>query len=261
MSDQPKPSLGELRAEIDGIDAAIHRLLIERGTIVDRLIAAKRGAETGSAFRPGREIDMMRRLVARHQGAIPVHAVVHIWHTIIATFTHLQAPFEVHVHAQPGQEARAFAEFHFGFAVPMSMHATAQDVVTRVGSAANALGLIFLDDAVEPWWEALMRADAPAIIAGLPLVVTEGEACRAVLVGDARTDSTGLDWRLLAVEGTGKIAGLHPLAACRKAGRDHLLIAAPREGEALAVASSLLGAGFTVEAARQVGYIAQPVAA
>lgn len=261
MTDQPKPSLAELRAEIDGIDAAIHRLLIERGTIVDRLIAAKKGAETGSAFRPGREIDMMRRLVARHQGAIPVQAVVHIWHTIIATFTHLQAPFEVHVHALPGADARAFAEFHFGFAVPMDLHASAGDVIARVGSAANALGLVFLDGAERPWWEALNREGAPAIIAGLPLVVTPGEACRAVLVGDARTDTAGLDWRLLAVEGTGTIGSVTPLARYQADTRQHLLIAAPREGEAVDVAANLLGGGFAVEAARTVGYIAQPVAA
>ena len=65
----PKPprhkdqSLADLRREIDRIDEAMHELLIERGEIIDRLIAVKKTEETGSAFRPAREADMMRRLV------------------------------------------------------------------------------------------------------------------------------------------------------------------------------------------------------
>ena len=58
-------SLAELRREIDRIDEAMHRLLMERGEIIDRLIATKQTQETGSAFRPAREADMMRRLVDR----------------------------------------------------------------------------------------------------------------------------------------------------------------------------------------------------
>ncbi len=54
----PKPpptkdfTLADLRREIDRIDAAMHALLIERGEIIDRLIAVKKTQEIGSAFRP-----------------------------------------------------------------------------------------------------------------------------------------------------------------------------------------------------------------
>ena len=36
---QKEPSLAELRVEIDRIDEKMHELLIERGEIIDRLIA------------------------------------------------------------------------------------------------------------------------------------------------------------------------------------------------------------------------------
>ena len=49
------PSLTELRREIDRIDEAMHGLLMERGEIIDRLIATKQTQESGSAFRPARE--------------------------------------------------------------------------------------------------------------------------------------------------------------------------------------------------------------
>ena len=62
------PTLAELRKEIDAIDEQVHRLLMARGDIIDRLIQAKQTQEVGSAFRPAREADMMRRLVERQQG-------------------------------------------------------------------------------------------------------------------------------------------------------------------------------------------------
>src|SRR6266516_4168796 len=80
-------SLGELRREIDRIDEAMHRLLMERGQIIDRLIATKQTQETGSAFRPAREADMMRRLVERHKGILPLDTAESIWRVIISTFT------------------------------------------------------------------------------------------------------------------------------------------------------------------------------
>ncbi|HEY5217260.1 MAG TPA: chorismate mutase, partial [Pseudolabrys sp.] len=87
------PALGDLRKEIDRIDEAMHQLLMERAEIIDRLIAVKRSQETGSAFRPAREAEMMRRLVKRHKGILPLDTVESIWRVIISTFTYVQAPF------------------------------------------------------------------------------------------------------------------------------------------------------------------------
>src|SRR5260370_26270483 len=95
MSQSPPapPSLEELRKEIDTIDAQVHSLLMQRGDIIDRLIQVKQTQEVGSAFRPAREADMMRRLVERHRGILPLDTVESIWPVILSTFTYVQAPF------------------------------------------------------------------------------------------------------------------------------------------------------------------------
>src|SRR6266436_873727 len=98
------PSLADLRREIDRIDEAMHGLLMERGEIIDRLIAAKQTQETGSAFRPAREAEMMRRLVDRHKGILPLDTAEGIWRVIIATFTYVQAPFSVHADLSRSEE-------------------------------------------------------------------------------------------------------------------------------------------------------------
>lgn len=173
MADAPKPppTLADLRREIDRIDEAMHRLLMERGDIIDRLIATKKTAESGSAFRPAREADMMRRLVDRHRGILPLDTAESIWRVIIATFTYVQAPFSVHADLSAGEAAmRDSARFHFGFTVPFMTHIGASGVVAAIAASRGDLGLVPATGASGTWWTALEGSDAPKIIARLPFV-------------------------------------------------------------------------------------------
>src|SRR5215210_7852045 len=101
-AEKPAPPLAELRQDIDRIDEAMHRLLMERGTIIERLISVKKTSESGSAFRPGREASMMRALARRHEGLLPLDTAESIWRVIIATFTYVQAPYRVHADISAG---------------------------------------------------------------------------------------------------------------------------------------------------------------
>jgi chorismate mutase len=168
------PSLADLRKEIDRIDEAMHQLLIERGTIIDRLISVKRSQDTGtSAFRPAREAEMMRRLVKRHKGRLPLDTVESIWRVIISTFTYVQAPFSVHADLSAGDALmRDSARFHFGFTVPFVPHMGAAAVVAAVSASKGDLGLVPAVDIASAgaWWSALEFDAAPKIIARLPFV-------------------------------------------------------------------------------------------
>jgi len=167
------PPLAELRREIDRIDEAMHRLLMERGDIIGRLIKAKRTAESGSAFRPAREADMMRRLVERHSGILPLDTAESIWRVIIATFTFVQAPFRVHADFSAGEPAMRDCErFHFGFTVPLVGHMGPAGVLAAIAAAPGDLGLVPVQGTVGGgvWWAALEADGAPKIIARLPFV-------------------------------------------------------------------------------------------
>src|SRR5256886_3869515 len=152
------PSLADLRREIDRIDEAMHGLLMERGQIIDRLIAAKQTQESGSAFRPAREADMMRRLVDRHKGILPLDTAESIWRVIIATFTYVQTPFSVHADLSAGDaHMRDSARFHFGFTVPFVPHADAASVVAAGSDSRGDLGLVpaFGTAGTGAWWRSL----------------------------------------------------------------------------------------------------------
>jgi chorismate mutase len=167
------PTLADLRHDIDRIDAAMHELLLERGEIIDTLIAVKKTQEVGSAFRPAREAEMMRRLVQRHRGNLPLETAESIWRVIIATFTYVQSPFAVHADLSAGDALmRDSARFHFGFTVPFVPHAGAASVVAAVLESRGDLGLVpaFATAGAGPWWAALEFDAAPKIIARLPFV-------------------------------------------------------------------------------------------
>jgi chorismate mutase len=170
---QKAPTLADLRQDIDRIDAAMHELLLERGEIIDTLIAVKNTQEVGSAFRPAREAEMMRRLVQRHRGNLPLETAESIWRVIIATFTYVQAPFAVHADLSAGDALmRDSARFHFGFTVPFVPHAGAASVVAAVSESKGDLGLVpaFATAGAGPWWAALEFDAAPKIIARMPFV-------------------------------------------------------------------------------------------
>jgi chorismate mutase len=166
-------ALADLRKEIDRIDEAMHSLLMQRGDIIDRLIQVKQTQESGSAFRPAREAEMMRRLVKRHKGILPLDTAESIWRVIIATFTYVQAPFSVHADLSAGDAAmRDSARFHFGFTVPFVPHIGAAGVVEAISESKGDLGLVpaIPIAGAGPWWTALEFESAPKIIARLPFV-------------------------------------------------------------------------------------------
>jgi chorismate mutase len=173
MSQTPSapPSLADLRKEIDAIDEQMHRLLMQRGDIIDRLIKVKKTQEVGSAFRPAREADMMRRLVERHRGILPLDTVESIWRVIVSTFTYVQAPFSVHADVSVGESAmRDSARFHFGFLVPYVAHFSAQAAVEAVANSKGDLALVSATSGHTPWWITLEPAGTPKIIARLPFL-------------------------------------------------------------------------------------------
>jgi chorismate mutase len=165
------PTLVELRKEIDAIDEQVHRLLMARGDIIDRLIQVKQTQEVGSAFRPAREASMMRHLVERHRGILPLDTIESIWRVIISTFTYVQAPFSVHADVSVGESAmRDSARFHFGFVVPYVAHFSGAAAVEAVAKSKGDLALVSAVSARTPWWSELEADGAPKIIARLPFL-------------------------------------------------------------------------------------------
>jgi len=263
-----QPTLADLRAEIDRIDRAMHELLIERSGIIDTLISVKKSGETGSAFRPAREASMMRALVERHRGILPLDTVESIWRVIIATFTYVQQAYSVHVDLSSGDAlVRDSVRFHFGYTVPVVQHVGASAVVDAVAGSRGDLGLVRAEAVAggKPWWTALEGEGKPKIIARLPFV-ERGDHPAALplfvvskpLPADAALNEVEV-WSVhVAGWNTSVARALAPLAevvAQPDSGFDSaaLLISVPQSRKAEQVLASLKEAGASVRSSALVG--------
>jgi chorismate mutase len=259
------PSLNDLRKEIDRIDETMHQLLMERGEIIDRLIAVKRSQETGSAFRPAREAEMMRRLVKRHKGILPLDTAESIWRVIISTFTYVQAPFSVHADLSAGDALmRDSARFHFGFTVPFVPHMGAAAVVAAVSTSKGDLGLVPAVAAAGAWWSALEFDAAPKIIARLPFVerADHPAALPVFVLSRVAADAMATEAAVWSVRvsgwGAGAAQALSTLADFiavpdRAFDGAALLITLPKGVTLEAIRAALVKAGATVRSAALVG--------
>jgi chorismate mutase len=263
---QATPSLADLRREIDRIDADMHALLIERGEIIDRLIAVKKTEETGSAFRPAREAEMMRRLVQRHHGSLPLDTAESIWRVIISTFTYVQAPFSVHADLSACDALmRDSARFHFGFTVPFVPHMGAASVVEAVTASKGDLGLVpaFAIAGSGPWWTALEFDSAPKIIARLPFVerADHPAAMPVFVISRAAADAMVVEtetwslrvsgWSANAVPALADIADV--IAVPDRAFDGAALLVSVPHGGVDAVAAALVKSGASIRSSALVG--------
>ncbi len=260
------PSLADLRRDIDRIDADMHALLIERGEIIDRLIAVKKTQETGSAFRPAREAEMMRRLVARHHGSLPLDTAESIWRVIISTFTYVQAPFSVHADLSAGDALmRDSARFHFGFTVPFVPHMGAAAVVEAVTESKGDLGLVpaFATAGAGPWWAALEFKSAPKIIARLPFVeradhpaalpvfVVSRAAADAMVVETETWSMRVSGWSASAVQALAEFADV--IAVPDRAFDGAALLVSVAHGSIDMVSAALVKSGASIRSSALVG--------
>lgn len=198
-----KPSLADLRREIDRIDDALHDLLMERAALTARVAASKPGGS--GTVRPAREAAILRRLVARHRGSFPPAIVARIWREIISANTALQGPFSVAVlasreHDALVQAARAF----YGQMTPILHFETPSSVLRAVGDGSATLGLLPLPaiDAKEPWWRLIAREGEkiPRVIARVPFAPAEPPAVEGLAVSLVSNEASGRDRSLLVVE-------------------------------------------------------------
>jgi chorismate mutase len=261
------PALADLRRDIDRLDEGIHRLLMERGDIIDRLIAVKQTQESGSAFRPAREAEMMRRLVERHKGILPLDTIESIWRVIIATFTYVQAPFSVHADLSAGDaNVRDSARFHFGFTVPFVAHMGAASVVEAVSESRGDLGLVpaFAMAGAGAWWNALEFDSAPKIIARLPFVDRADHPAALPVFVISRADPDAMVhevsmWSVRVAGWTAKSAKALAAVAEAIAVPDGafdgaaLLVSIPQDGDIASVKEALMAAGASVRGTALVG--------
>ncbi len=210
---QAPASLADLRRRLDAIDDRLLDQLMERARAMEDVRAAK-AAEEKSAdaargpqlARPGRELSILRRLVARVQGPLPPGLVVRLWRDIMTSFTRLQGPFAIVVLDNPGDERAkppaqmvGLARRHYGQATPLLTASSPAQLIARLDDGRAQLGLLPTPEDTPDlnWWRNLAPGGLQ-VLARLPIDGRETQP-GAFVVGRQNFEESGADRGLLVV--------------------------------------------------------------
>lgn len=210
MNDDNASELERLRRDIDRIDSELGQLLVTRQAVSERIGTLK--TSTADVLRPGREAQILRRLVHEIGGGIAPESVLRIWREILATSTRAQAAFAAAVCAPTGERALwDVARSHFGGATslqcvdrpPQGLRAVADD------SAQVAVLPPPSDDLL--WWTGLIESVPRLhVVARLPFGPPRpGEGAdrvEAFVVGRMAPDPSGDDISVLALNAAGGLS-------------------------------------------------------
>lgn len=142
-------SLDAARLEIDRIDDAMLDLLHERALVVKEVarLKAEEAARIDElvpriAFRPARELAMLRRFAEKCAPYLNFALVYAVWREIVGGFTAMQAPLRIA--ALPSTQA--LARNTFGAAAGVTETSNAAAVFEQIGAGAVDLGILPASD-------------------------------------------------------------------------------------------------------------------
>ncbi len=195
----PADPLDAIRREIDGIDGTLLSLFAERLNLADRLTELKAPAP-GLPIRPGREINLLRRLVAEAPAPLDRELVVELWRAIMAAALRRQRVIDVAVGGGRSDPTRMFdvARRHFGARARIQHVGEPQTALQR--AADNPATVIAVTPwpaapGVGAWWPALSerRYHGLHLIAGLPLLGSTPDDPEAAVFAAANPEEAGGD--------------------------------------------------------------------
>lgn len=198
--DAPDP-LEAVRREIDGVDSALLALLAQRLQLADRMAGVK---QAGLPIRPGREVALLRRLMASAPALLEREFVLEVWRALIAASVRRQRVIDVVVGGGRGDPSRMFdiARRHFGARTRISHVGEPQAALVRALEQPDTCVAVTPWPAapgVGAWWPALCerRFHALHLIAGLPLLGPANEAPEACVFAATPFEAAGADVSLL----------------------------------------------------------------
>ncbi len=205
-------TVNEIRQEIDSLDNKVHDLLMKRAELVLHIGEEKRKSNV-QVVQPDREIVMLRRLLARHQGPLPKEAVVRIWRELVGAVSLLQTGLKVVVTVPEDHTGLMYwdmAKDYFSSVLPMARagNPMAALAMVREGEATFAVMPWPEDNAAQPpWWSYIIddsNEKPMRIVARLPLGdrsrAESNPEFKALVVGRLKFDTSGEDRGFIALE-------------------------------------------------------------
>lgn len=197
----PDP-IDAIRREIDGVDRTLLTLFAERLALAEKLTALK-APQAGLPIRPGREVTLLRRLLATAPAPLERELVVELWRALMSATLRRQRVIDVVVGGGRTDPTRLFdaARRHFGARTRIKDLGEPQAALQKAAENPDSIVAVTTWPAapgVGAWWPALSesRFQNLHLIAALPILASAEEPEAAVFAA-APTEEAGGDITML----------------------------------------------------------------
>src|SRR5574343_1696185 len=143
-------ALAGVRAEIDGIDGELLRLLNARARCAQKVghIKAEHG-EAGHIYRPEREAQVLRRLQESNPGPLPGESITFFFREVMSACLALEEPLGISFLGPLGSFTGSAATKHFGHAARLLPQASIDDVFREVESGHAHYAVVPVENSTE----------------------------------------------------------------------------------------------------------------
>ena len=148
--------LQAIRARIDALDGQIQQLISERARCAQEIghfkqadAPALRGKRGANYYRPEREAEVLRKVIARNEGPLPDEEMARLFREIMSACLALEAPLTIAFLGPEGTYTHAAVRKHFGHAVRPLPQSAIADVFRDVEADNAHFGVVPIENSSE----------------------------------------------------------------------------------------------------------------
>jgi chorismate mutase / prephenate dehydratase len=147
---QESPELTEIRGRINAIDEQLQALINERARIAQQVGIAKGDAASAvDYYRPEREAEVLRQVLARNDGPMRDEEILRLFREIMSACLAQQEPLKVGFLGPEGTFTQTAVFKHFGHSVRALPFHTIDEVFQEVECGAADFGVVPIENSTE----------------------------------------------------------------------------------------------------------------
>src|SRR3989338_8948373 len=138
-----------LREKIDALDVRLQALINERARLALEIAETKQREGSNNFYRPEREAEVLRNVLARHQGPLSEEAMVRLFREIMSACLALESRLRVAFLGPEGTFTQEATLKHFGHFVDTVPLGAIDEVFREVESGNGGFGVVAVENSAE----------------------------------------------------------------------------------------------------------------
>ena len=145
-----KKKLNELRGQIDEVDTQLLELISQRAKLAQDVARVKNDdAGNDGFYRPEREAQILRRVMANNDGPLPQEEMARLFREIMSACLALEQPLKIAYLGPEGTFTQLAALKHFGHSVVSESLGSIDQVFREVEAGACQFGVVPIENSIE----------------------------------------------------------------------------------------------------------------